>query len=151
MTRFICLLMTLLFMQRRLQAIHSPSQRMKPIGANVSAGIAEGASSYDFSGTGGTIASTLENAISSGLNLRSIGTNAMSGLAVGIRSGTASVTNAMRSAAQAAVKAAKEALVIRSPSHVFRDEVGAMAMKGFGEGILEETKNQARIIRNASR
>ena len=62
-----------------------------------------------------------------------------------------SVTNAMRLAAQEAVKAAKEALVIRSPSHVFRDEVGAMAMKGFGEGVLEESRNQARIIRNASR
>ena len=131
--------------------IHSPSQRMKPIGSNAAAGIAEGASSYDFSGTGSSIASALENAISSGLDLRGIGTNAMSGLAVGIRSGTVSATNAMRSAAQAAVKAAKDALVIRSPSHVFRDEIGAMAMKGFGEGVLEETKNQARIIRNASR
>ena len=131
--------------------IHSPSQRMKPIGANAAAGVAEGASSYDFSGTGSSIASALENAISSGLNLRAIGTNAMSGLAVGIRSGTASVTRAMRLATQAAVKAAKEALVIHSPSHVFRDEIGAMAMKGFGEGILTESRNQARIIRNASR
>ena len=47
--------------------------------------------------------------------------------------------------------AAKKALDIRSPSHIFRDEVGVMAMRGFGEGVLAETQDQARIIRNASR
>mgnify|MGYP004715475759 CR=1 FL=1 len=50
-----------------------------------------------------------------------------------------------------AVAAAKSALQIHSPSRVFRDEVGAMTMKGFGQGVLQETKEQAQIIRNASR
>ena len=57
----------------------------------------------------------------------------------------------MRSAAQAAVRAAKAALVIKSPSHVFRDEVGIMTMKGFGEGVLQESKAQAKTVRNAMR
>jgi len=34
---------------------------------------------------------------------------------------------------------------------VFRDEVGAMAMKGFGEGVLQETEAQAKVVRNAAR
>ena len=57
----------------------------------------------------------------------------------------------MRSAARAAVNAAKAELQIRSPSRVFRDEVGAMAMRGFGEGALRETKEQAKAVRNAAR
>jgi len=57
----------------------------------------------------------------------------------------------MQAAALAAVNAAKKALKIASPSKVFRDEVGSMTMKGFGEGILQESKVQARTIRNAAR
>ena len=57
----------------------------------------------------------------------------------------------MQAAALAAVNAAKRALKIASPSKVFRDEVGSMTMKGFGEGILQESKVQARTIRNAAR
>ena len=57
----------------------------------------------------------------------------------------------MRSAAKAAVSAAKSELKIKSPSGVFEDEVGVQTMKGFGVGVLKESKEQARIIRNASR
>ena len=39
----------------------------------------------------------------------------------------------------------------KSPSQVFRDEVGVMTMRGFGAGVLKESKEQARVIRNASR
>ena len=75
----------------------------------------------------------------------------MSGLAAGIRAGRSGVISAMKSAAQAAVSAAKAQLQIHSPSRVFRDEVGVMTMKGLGEGILKESKEQAKVIRNASR
>ena len=57
----------------------------------------------------------------------------------------------MRAAARSAVNAAKAALKIQSPSRVFRDEVGVMVMKGFGAGIQDEAKAQARIIGNAAR
>lgn len=40
---------------------------------------------------------------------------------------------------------------IASPSRVFRDEIGSMTMKGFGEGVLQESRVQARTIRNAAR
>lgn len=83
--------------------------------------------------------------------MKRIGTNAMAGLVLGILSGRAAVVAAMKLAARSAVNAAKSELKIASPSRVFRDEVGAMTMEGFGEGVLESTKEQAKVIRNASR
>ncbi len=77
--------------------------------------------------------------------------NAMNGLASGIRSGQSSVVSAMRKAAQAAVSAAKSTLKISSPSRVFRDEVGEMVMKGFGQGVTREAERQAKTISNAAR
>ena len=73
------------------------------------------------------------------------------GLTAGIHAGRSGVINAMRSAAKAAVSAAKKELKIASPSRVFRDDVGRMTMKGFGQGVLLETKAQAKAIRNAAR
>lgn len=134
--------------------IHSPSQRMKPIGGFISAGIGAGMTEYDFSGDAAATVANLESALNAAFtanSTRSVGLNAMFGMAAGVRAGQAAVISAMRSAAQNAVAAAKSALQIHSPSRVFRDEVGAMTMKGFGQGVLQETKEQAQIIRNASR
>ena len=75
----------------------------------------------------------------------------MAGLRVGILAGRSGVISAIRSAAREAVNAAKKELKIKSPSQVFRDEVGVMTMRGFGAGVLKESREQARIIRNASR
>lgn len=134
--------------------IHSPSQRMKPIGGFISAGVGAGMTEYDFSGDAAATMANLESALNAAFtanSTRSVGLNAMFGMAAGVRAGQSAVISAMRSAAQNAVAAAKNALQIHSPSRVFRDEVGAMTMKGFGQGVLQETKEQAQIIRNASR
>ncbi len=178
--------------------IHSPSQRVKPVGENVSAGVGEGMSGYSFdgdaeamasavqaavesafpenmfaslgtsaaqglakamtsypmAGAASSIAASARSSLSSNLNsgsLRSIGVNAMAGLKAGINAGRSGVISAMRSAARAAVNAAKSELKIHSPSRVFEDEVGVMAMRGWGKGVLKETQAQAKVIRNASR
>ena len=75
----------------------------------------------------------------------------MAGLKAGILAGRSGVISAMRSAAREAVNAAKKELKIKSPSQVFQDEVGIMVMRGFGAGVLKESKEQAKVIRNASR
>ena len=75
----------------------------------------------------------------------------MSGLAAGIRTGHSGVVSVMNSAAQSAVTAAKNALKIKPPSRVFRDEIGVMTMKGFEQGVLAGSKAQAKGIRNAAR
>ena len=178
--------------------IHSPSERMKPTGENIAAGISEGMIAYDIAGdvaglvsamegafgtaftaewlqpfgtaamaglgnaltgydTAGAardVSAKLKSALSAALNgtsLRSIGVSAMAGLKAGILAGRSSVISAMRSAARSAVSAAKAELQIASPSKVFRDEVGTMTMKGFAEGVLRESRAQARTIRNAAR
>lgn len=138
--------------------IQSPSTRMNPIGDNISAGVGVGMAGYDFTTDAGSMASNLEStltaALSDALNastLRSIGVNTMAGLAAGIRTGQAGVVSAMRTAARAAVFAAKRELKIASPSGVFRDEIGRMTMKGFGQGVLMESKAQAKTIQNAAR
>lgn len=178
--------------------IHSPSQRVKPVGEYVSAGVGEGMSGYDFTSDVGALAASVEAAITSALpgdalssfgtsaaeglasalssysmssagasvasgmrtavstnltatTLRSAGVNVMAGLRAGILAGRSGVISAMRSAAREAVNAAKKELKIKSPSQVFRDEVGVMTMRGFGAGVLKESKEQAKVIRNASR
>ena len=75
----------------------------------------------------------------------------MNGLKAGILAGRSAVVAAMQAAARAAVNAAKQELKIASPSKVFRDEVGSMTMKGFGQGVLQESRVQARIVKNAAR
>ena len=147
--------------------INSPSERMKPTGEYVAAGIGAGLSSYDFSTDATSLVTALQTAVAAALGentlqstiaaafpegtLKKIGVNAMAGLKAGITAGRFGVISAMQAAALAAVNAAKRALKIASPSKVFRDEVGSMTMKGFGEGILQESKVQARTIRNAAR
>lgn len=178
--------------------IHSPSERVKPVGQNVSAGVGLGMTGYDFatdaaalaaslcaavslalpqnalaaygtaamtglalamsgygmSATGASVGANVRSAVNVSLNgstLRSAGVNAMSGLTAGINAGRSGVISAMRSAARAAVNAAKSELKIHSPSQVFEDEVGVMTMRGWGRGVLKESKAQAKIIRNAAR
>lgn len=132
----------------------SPAKRTMPVGRDVALGIGEGMINTSLSAYAATTADSLLAALRANMNatsLRSTGVLAMAGLAAGILAGRARVIAAIQSAARAAVKAAKTALDIRSPSHIFRDEVGVMAMRGFGEGVLDETQEQARIIRNAAR
>lgn len=130
------------------------SESLTPSGTTAMAGLAGALSAYDMSGTGTAVSGNVKTALSGSLtatSLKSIGTNAMAGLKAGINAGRSGMVNAMQSAARAAVNAAKKELKIASPSRVFRDEVGSMTMKGFAEGVLQESRVQARIVKNAAR
>lgn len=134
--------------------IQSPSTRMKPTGSNVAAGVGAGMDEYNFTGEASSLAGRLSGAVSAAMPaslLRPAGLNAMRGLTAGINAGRSGVITAMRSAARAAVNAAKAELKINSPSKVFEDEVGVMTMRGWGRGVLKESKEQAKVIRNAAR
>ena len=134
--------------------IQSPSTRMKPTGSNVAAGVGAGMGEHDFTGEASLLAGRLSSAVCAAMPaslLRPAGLNAMLGLTAGINAGRSGVISAMRSAARAAVNAAKSELQIHSPSKVFEDEVGVMTMRGWGRGVLKESKAQAKIIRNAAR
>ena len=129
-------------------------ESLKSAGNTAAQGLGSAMLAYPMSDTGRAVAANVRSAIQTSLNgntLRSAGVNAMAGLRAGILAGRSGVISAMRSAAREAVNAAKRELKIKSPSQVFRDEVGVMTMRGFGAGVLKESKEQARVIRNASR
>ena len=128
------------------------------IADSLGAGIESRLRSYDFAASGAEVGDNLDAAIRGALGAHSpatrmipIGLDVAEGLAAGITSGTGLVTAAIVSVANAAVAAAKQALDIHSPSRVFADEVGKMAVRGFGVGVKEEERSQAKVIRNAAR
>ena len=127
------------------------AETLTPSGTTAMAGLAVALSAYDMSSTGMAISGNVKTALSRSLtaaSLKSIGTNAMAGLRAGINAGRSGVVSAMQSAARAAVNAAKKELTIASPSKVFRDEVGSMTMKGFGEGVLQEAYLGTTLMNN---
>ena len=131
-----------------------PATALEPTGTAAVQGLAKAMTGYSMSGTGSTIAASVRSSVNNSLNsgtLRSAGVNAMAGLKAGINAGRSGVISAMRSAARAAVGAAKSELKIKSPSKVFEEEVGVMVMRGLGQGVLKESREQARVIRNAAR
>ena len=131
-----------------------PATALGPTGTAAVQGLTQAMTSYSMSSTGSTIAASVRSSVNATLTsttLRSAGINAMAGLKAGINAGRSGVISAMRSAARAAVSAAKSELKIKSPSRVFEEEVGVMAMRGLGQGVLKESKEQARVIRNAAR
>ena len=134
--------------------IESPSTRMIPVGQNAAAGIGQGLASHDMTSEAISLADRLTLAAQSLFTSSMLypqGLLAMAGLSAGIRAGQAGVVRAMVQAARAAVIAAKRELQIESPSKVFRDEVGRMSMKGWGQGMLLESRAQAKVVANAAR
>ena len=132
----------------------SPAAWIAVAAAVIAATVSGALIGYSMATTGSSVATNVKSSVSGSLNastLRPVGVNAMAGLKAGILAGRSGVIAAMRSAARDAVNAAKRELKIKSPSGVFRDEVGRMAMRGFGQGALLESKNQAKVIQNAAR
>ena len=131
-----------------------PADALTLFGNSAAEGLSGALIGYSMATTGSSVATNVKSSVSGSLNastLRPVGVNAMAGLKAGILAGRSGVIAAMRSAARDAVNAAKRELKIKSPSGVFRDEVGRMAMRGFGQGALLESKNQAKVIQNAAR
>ncbi|MEG0512827.1 MAG: phage tail tape measure protein [Clostridia bacterium] len=124
------------------------------VGTSAVTGLASAMTTYSMIATGSTVSASVKAAMTASLTsttLRPVGLSAMTGLKAGITAGTAGVVSAMKDAAQSAVAAAKKQLKIASPSGVFRDDVGRMTMKGFGQGVLLESRAQAKTIQNAAR
>ena len=136
-----------------VQASFNPAM-LFPFGALAALGLGLGLMSVNLASATKQAADQVKAVLSANLNssiLYGMGLNAMQGLSAGILSGQAGVVSAMIQAAKAAVLAAKRELKINSPSGVFRDEVGRMAMRGWGQGFLLESKKQAKVVANASR
>lgn len=69
-----------------------------------------------------------------------VGKEVINGIARGITAGVSTIINAAKSAAKKALDAAKSALGIKSPSTVFRDQVGKNISLGMALGIERSEK-----------
>ena len=84
------------------------------------------------------------NAITNGLKsvpskMASIGKNIVEGVWNGIKNATSWITNKVKSFAKSILNGIKSALGIKSPSRVFRDEVGKYIAEGIGVGITDNS------------
>ena len=104
-------------------------------GANIIKGLGNGIKS--IFGEIGSIIKNLINNIKNPfkINWSSIGTNIIRGIANGISGAVGTIVSAAKRAAQSAFNAAKRFLGIRSPSTLFRDEVGRYMALGMGIGF----------------
>lgn len=102
---------------------------------------AHSAVSSAFSGIANTIASKLSSALSSVTTSTSswsnIGKNIVNGLKNGINNAWSSLTRTVNNLFNGLSSGVKRLLGIRSPSRVFRDEIGLMIGLGMAEGITD--------------
>ena len=105
-------------------------------GIDAASGALEGSAYAAASGAVGAAASEMDAGAG-----RGIGEAMVSGMAQGVRAGAGGLYVAMSSVASQAVRRAKAALAIHSPSGVFADEVGAWIPAGIGEGIREHAQD----------
>lgn len=107
------------------------------------------------SGTASTAASNMASAAASAAGTLSTaaaysaGYSLASGIASGIWAGQSLAINAAAQMAENALNAAKNKLKIKSPSRVFRDEVGVMAARGLAEGFNSELSIDTKGMVNA--
>lgn len=80
-------------------------------------------------------------------NWSSIGTHLMNGLVNGIKNGIGKVVEAAKSAAKSAFDAAKNFLGIKSPSRLFRDEVGKNIALGTAVGIEQNVGSVYKAVK----
>lgn len=70
----------------------------------------------------------------------SIGGDIMKGLADGIKNGASAVIDGIKNTVKNAIDTAKSWLGIKSPSKVFREEIGKNMMLGMAEGIVQNQR-----------
>lgn len=90
----------------------------------------------------GSVAGKIKNKIKStisNLNLFSIGKNIIQGLVNGMKNMLGSVKNIAKSIADKAAQAIKDKAKMKSPSRVWRDEIGKMMVQGLIVGLEAKT------------
>ena len=128
--------------------INSPSTVMAEMGKNISQGLQDGISSKqnDLANAMTNNINSIKNAVQNTLSaFKEMGSNMMNGLKEGISSVASSIAETARNVVDGAVNGVKSFLGIRSPSRLFRDEIGLM----LGLGLAEGFEDSQRSIENA--
>lgn len=81
----------------------------------------------------------------------SVGSNICSGIASGINAGWSWLSRTVSSLSRNLLSAAKRALGIRSPSRLFRDEVGQYVSLGMAEGITDTEANVIKAVSDVAK
>ena len=79
-----------------------------------------------------------------------LGADIIAGIVRGIMGAASSLYEALRDLASRALESAKSALGIKSPSRVFRDQVGRYISEGIAVGIEENTGSVTRAVQRVS-
>ena len=83
-----------------------------------------------------------------GINWGSVGSNIVKGIIGGVGAMAGSLLSKMQGLASSALKAAKKALGIKSPSRVFKKEVGKHIVTGIISGVNAEQRNLKNTMKN---
>lgn len=83
-------------------------------------------------------------------NWYSVGSNICSGIQNGINAGWGWLSSTVSGLARSLLNSAKSALGIRSPSRLFRDEVGQFISLGIAEGITDTEANVIKAVSNVA-
>ena len=119
------------------------TSEMTSAGTSLGSSLANGINSQQGAarGAGMLVAMAARSGASGVGGFSGIGANMASGIASGIRSNGSAITDALVAQVHAAVAAAKNAAQIKSPSRVFRDQVGKQISAGIAVGIKQSTKD----------
>lgn len=98
------------------------------------------------SAASGGAASASGTATSGGLG---VGLNLISGIISGVSSRSGTLYSVIAAIVRQAIQSAKNAAQIKSPSRVFRDEVGVMLIKGMEVGIETQAEHAMKTIRQS--
>lgn len=109
-------------------------------------GVVRGAFGGVISAIGNGMSKAINAVRSKANSLWSAGKNFVMGFVKGIRGAIGSAVSAAAHMAKSALKAAKSALGIHSPSRVMRDQVGYYAVAGFANGL---TDNKSMVAKAA--
>ena len=122
------------------------------LGYQVTAGVAQGMNSGNpqLISAASQSANIAKSGFSGG-NWPSLGYQISAGIAQGIQNGSSLISAAAKSAALSALATAKKALGIRSPSRLFRDEVGRQISRGLALGILDGAGEASRAADQMTR
>lgn len=97
---------------------------------------------------GSSLANSAKDGASSVGGFKGIGSNMAEGVATGIRSNTDSAVSAMQSLVSKVNAEAKKKAEIKSPSRLFKREVGSFIALGVASGIQDNTSNAVNAMRN---
>lgn len=97
---------------------------------------------------GSSLANSAKEGASSVGGFKGIGSNMAEGVATGIRSNTDSAVSAMQSLVSKVNAEAKKKAEIKSPSRLFKREVGSFIALGVASGIQDNTSNAVNAMRN---